>query len=309
MMKQPPPASVLPRTFKAGGALICLLGAAAVPPGGDFETLCADRTAVERVYYHHRTGTKPPFDQALPRASLERMVRREMKQEAVLRDRYAVAITPALLDGEVQRINTSTRAPEMLAEIKAALGNDPARFAHSFAKAILVERLLREKFENDDALHAAGRRQCEALRNHVLSAKASGAAPAQLVAQLQRLGSNRVMQATWRLTPRPADSHETPADPARIRAQSGPEASALSQPFGADTDPQHYFDDLPEPLQEVLKAQLRQAGDISAVIETPASFLLYLAREKNDSVLIAACLALPKRGFDHWLDGQPDPKP
>ena len=77
------------------------------------------------------------------------------EKEAVLRKVYGVAITPALLDAEVQRINTTTRAPDMLAEIKAALGNDPAKFAQAFAKPFLVERLLREKFDNDEALHAA----------------------------------------------------------------------------------------------------------------------------------------------------------
>jgi hypothetical protein len=31
----------------------------------------ADRAAIERVYYNHRTGQKPPFEQALPAAALE----------------------------------------------------------------------------------------------------------------------------------------------------------------------------------------------------------------------------------------------
>lgn len=41
-----------------------------------------------------------------------------------------------------------------------------------------------------------------------------------------------------------------------------------------------YFADLPGELQKVLRVQLRQPGDVSAVIETPGGFLLYVAKEK-----------------------------
>src|SRR5258708_127073 len=119
----------------------------------DFAALSADRAAIERVYYNHRLGEKPHFDQALPPTTLENLVRLDLRKEAALKKTYGVEITPAMLAAEVQRINTTTRAPEMLAEIKAALGDDAARFASIFAKPILVERLLRQKFDNDDALH------------------------------------------------------------------------------------------------------------------------------------------------------------
>ena len=48
-----------------------------------------------------------------------------------------------------------------LVEIKAALGNDTNRFARTMARPLLVERLLRDKFDNDDSLHATQRRECE----------------------------------------------------------------------------------------------------------------------------------------------------
>jgi hypothetical protein len=52
---------------------------------GDFTALCVDRAALERVYHAHRLGTKPDFDQAMPRALLERLVRLDLKKEAVLK--------------------------------------------------------------------------------------------------------------------------------------------------------------------------------------------------------------------------------
>ena len=66
-----------------------------------------------------------------------------------------------------------------------------------------------------------------------------------------------------------------------------------------------YFEDLAPVLQRVLRVQLRQPGDVSAVIETPGGFLLYLARGKSDQAFAVACLALPKRNYEQWLEEQP----
>src|ERR1035441_5468024 len=152
--------------------LLLLCSAAAW--GDDVALLMKDRAAIERVYYNHRVGQKQPFEEVLPSATLENLVRFDLKKEGVLRRTYGVTITPALLEAEVQRINTTTRAPDMLAEIKAALGNNAEKFASAFAKPFLVERLLRDKFDNDDALHGAQRREFERTFNELLAAKTNG---------------------------------------------------------------------------------------------------------------------------------------
>jgi hypothetical protein len=272
----------------------------------DFASLCADRTAIERVYYNHRTGTKPPFAEAMPQATLESLVGLDLKKEAVLRDPYGVTITPAMLDAEVQRINTTTRAPEMLAEIKAAFGNDPARFAEAFAKPFLVERLLHDKFENDDALHASLRQDCESIRTALLEAKTNGATAAQLLAQLQHAGSSAVQVVTWQMTPRPADTNAPAPDELEIKKRFGPDAQILSSPGAAAADRKSYFEDLPGELQRVLRVQLRQAGDVSAVIETPGGFLRYVATERTVRVLSVGCFSPPKRDYEQWLNEQKD---
>ena len=46
---------------------------------------------------------------------------------------------------------------------------------------------------------------------------------------------------------------------------------------------------------------LKTLRDVSAVIETPGGFLLYVAREKTDTALNVACLSLPKRSYEQWL--------
>jgi hypothetical protein len=274
----------------------CTAGAA------DFAALFADRAAIERVYYNHRTGAKPTFEESLPRATLEKLVQQDLKKETVLQKNYGVAITPALLDAEVNRINTTTRAPEMLAEIKAALGGEPARFAEAFARPLLVERLLRDRFENDDALHAATRRQCEQVRDALLAARAKGDSAPQLLAQLKQTNSNAVTETTWQLTARPAETNAPAADELEIKKRFGPDAQIISAPSGPVPERKFYFEELPPALQNVLRVQLRQPGDVSAVIETPGGFLLYVTKEKTETVLSVAGLSQPKRSYEEWLE-------
>src|SRR6478672_911930 len=113
---------------------IILLNLSIADASDNTDELCSDREAVERIYYNHRTGEKPPFEQTLARDEIKNLVRTELRKEAALHKSYAVNITPAMVEAEVQRIHRNTRAPEMLAELKAALGNDDARFARAVAR-------------------------------------------------------------------------------------------------------------------------------------------------------------------------------
>jgi|ERR1035441_8263672 hypothetical protein len=274
-----------------------------------FAVRCADRAAVEHVYYNHRLGEKPPFEQVLPAATLENLVRQDLRKEATLKQAYGVAITPALLDAEVQRINTTTRAPEMLAEIKAALGNDPARFARAMVQPIVVERLLRGRFDNDDRLHASLRRQVEQTRDALLTAKTNGADYGKLLALLKRSPSNAVAETVWQLGARPAETNAPAVDEMEIKKRFGPNAQVLGGPHPDGKGAKYYFEDLPGELQNVLRAQLRRPGDVSAVIETPGGFLLYVAKDKTDTLLSVSGLSLPKRSYEQWLKEQSESIP
>jgi O-methyltransferase involved in polyketide biosynthesis len=48
------------------GLTALILAMASAFAADDAASLCADRTAIERVYYEHRLGQKPPFEQVLP---------------------------------------------------------------------------------------------------------------------------------------------------------------------------------------------------------------------------------------------------
>jgi hypothetical protein len=57
-------------------------------------------------------------------------------------------------------------------------------------------------------------------------------------------------------------------------------------------------------LRQVLTVQLRNAGDVSAVIETPETFLLFVAVEKDAAQLSVAGLSIPKQDCDAWVVAQ-----
>jgi hypothetical protein len=233
-----------------------------------------------------------------------------------------------MVESEVQRINSTTRAPDILAEIKAALGNDPARFACAMVRPIVVERLLRQKFDNDDHLHAPQRREMERVRSRLtntvteLRRGPTGAASAKvperldadpgtvvsnLVGLLKQAPAGEFTETTWRLGARPAETSRTStADEVEIRKRFGSQAPLLSAP-GRDPGKEspQYFEDLPGDLQNVLRVQLRQPGDVSVVIEMPGGFLLYMCKARTADTLTVAALSLRKRSYEEWLAAQP----
>lgn len=267
-------------------------------------SLVTDRVAIERVYYTHRTGTKATFEQTLPPAAIESLVKLDRQRETVLVSVYGAGVTAAMLEVEVQRIDATTRAPEVLAELRHALGDDARRFARSVAKPILVERELRRRFDNDDKLHAAQRREAEQVR----------------VSLLAGLPVKNLQEVTWRLAARPGENAPAPfaaLTPTQAKAQSNAYtveatvqiAQVLASPDSAAADQQQsYFEDLDPELQHVLRMQLRQPGDVSAVIETAGGFLVFLAKSRNAETLAAASFSLPKRSYDDWLAQQPGDK-
>lgn len=284
-------------------AALVVLQISLLAGAADLAALCADRAAVERVYHEHRLGTKQPFEQTMPREMIERLVRLDLQKEAVLSKVYGVAVTPVMLAAEAQRINTTTRAPEMLAEVKHALGDDAARFDETFAKPILVERELHRLFENDGKLHASQRREAELAR-------------ASMLARQPVSGARDV---TWQLAPRPVQDAPAPsvaASPTKISASSNAytnEATAqiaqvIASPGGAAAagNENLYFEDLDPELQQVLRVQLQKPGDVSAVIETPGGFLVFQTKARTTETLAVTSLSIPKRGYDEWLASQPD---
>ncbi|MDB6055080.1 MAG: Kelch motif protein [Verrucomicrobiales bacterium] len=288
--------------------VLLLIAGTALAAG--FADLCADRTATERVYYNHRLETKQAFEQVMPPALVEKLVHKELQKEAALKKAWNVEVTSSQVTAEVERINTTTRAPEVLKELKAALGNDAERFARTVARPLVVEGELRKRFENDDSLHLAQRQAMEKLRATLLLARTNGAGTDKLIELLRTQKEGQFAISSWQLGKRPESPAEL-AEPTELQLKAqrefGPKAQILSSP-AAEKEHKLWFEDIQPDLQNVLRAQLRDAGDVSAVIEAPTGFLLYVAKGKSSTELSAAVLSLAKRSYDEWIEEQSNSK-
>lgn len=267
---------------------------------GDLAGLIEDRLAMDAVYDSHRLGQRGPAETTELEARSKASVQLDLQKEAVLKNIYAFTISPAIVEAEVKRINRTTRAPEMLAEIKTALGDDPIRFARSMARPIVAERELRRRFVSDDSLHVQQRAEAEKCRAALLAK--------EKVAEMH--------EATWLLSPRPEETAEANPTagqtlPTEVKAKSAlytVEATAqIAQVLGApaERDETMYFEDIDPELGRVLKAQLLEAGDTSAVIETNSGFLVFQAKEITDEIMTVVSKNIPKRSYEEWLRSNP----
>ncbi len=269
-----------------------------------FQALVADRKAVEKVYYDHRMGTKAPFEEVLPRAQVERLVNRDLEKERVLEKTYGINITDADVEAEARRIDEATRAPDVLAELKTALDNDPVRFGRTVVRPIVVENKLREHFESDPARHASERRKMEEVRADVLEAAKARASVDRMAEILREKGV--VHEAAWRVEEANGEAKTVPtvARSANYSAEAVVTPDAKRPGRGEEWIA---FEKLRPELQALLRAQLQKAGDVSAVVETDTAFTLFLARERSGPTLRVCALSIPKANYELWLNQQNRP--
>lgn len=262
--------------WAVGALLVALVAPAFAASVGE---LVDDRLAVERVYYAKQVGAKAPFEQAVPRSVIERRVQQELLKERVLKNVYRLEITPKLVAEEVARIERSTMAGDMLAQIKLALANNPDRFARSVAKPLVVDRVLRARFEADATQQAGKRAEAEKLRAQLLAAK-----PDERTALLK--SRTDVREVKWQLGAKPKATEV---------------AAARPTPLGAE---KQYLADLHADMQKVLAAQLQQPGDVSAVFGSDSNFALYVATSRTAEALTVQAVEMSRLNFDDWLTAQ-----
>lgn len=266
---------------------VCLLNLlSAYLNAGEPANLLADRAAIERVYHTNRTGNRQAFEETVRPEDLLRLVQLDQFKESVLKQTCGLEIQSSQIQAEVARINRETRAPQILAELKAALGNDPDRFGRAVIKPLLVDRALREWFENNPQLHLEQRSKLEALRATLLERRHGQEGVSAQLRAMREAVTTSPTETTWRL-PATTTSDDQPGKQPGTRS----------------------FTELHMELRTVLETQLRGPGDVSALIETPSDFLLFLARERTDSTLTTASVSVQKRTFDDWLRSQKPPDP
>src|SRR4051812_8343621 len=132
----------------------------------------ADRVAcqrsIEEVYWHHRAwpadarAMRPSFDDAVPAAVVGTKAGDAVRKSVALKRLWHVEISPAQLQAELDRIGAATKAPGVLRELFAALGNDPFLAAECLARPLLADRLIRAQYSQDDRFHGALRARARA---------------------------------------------------------------------------------------------------------------------------------------------------
>jgi N-acetylneuraminic acid mutarotase len=138
-----------------------------------FEERVAAQEAIEQVYFAHRTGGVVPFRDAVPRRILEEKVRTYLRQSRALERLWATPVTPEMLQAELERIARSTRFPERLAQIYAALDHDPVLIQECFVRPVLVDRLARSFFAYDRRIHAGSLEEIQTIRAWLASDRAA----------------------------------------------------------------------------------------------------------------------------------------
>jgi N-acetylneuraminic acid mutarotase len=139
----------------------------------------ADRVSyqrvIEEVYWRHRIwpkespDPKPSLDAVMSREQLEKKVSDDLRNSQALEDYWQRPITSEQLQAEMDRMAQHTKQSEILAELFAALGNDPFVIAECLARPTLAERLLTEWYACDERIHGELRQRAEAeLQAHPL---------------------------------------------------------------------------------------------------------------------------------------------
>ena len=144
------------RLALAVSILLPSLLAAAPPRSLTLEDRVAARRAIEEVYWRHRTwpagnpGSKPALDQVLPESAIRAKVEDDLRKSEALASVWNVRVGTAELQAEMRRMAAQTRNGAMLRELFAALDDDPYVIAECLARPLVVDRLARERFEDDD---------------------------------------------------------------------------------------------------------------------------------------------------------------
>jgi len=151
----------------------------AVPPSRTDLTL-QDRVraqrAIEEVYSKHRIwpaenpGAKPPLEAVLSEAQLRAKVEDSLRKSNAAEMVWGRPITAPQLQAEMERMAQRSRAPEVLQEVFAALGDDPRLIAETLVRQTLVDRLVRNWYSRDERFHGVTRRKAEAALARVTDA-------------------------------------------------------------------------------------------------------------------------------------------
>ncbi len=263
-------------------ALLATLGAygrgsgASERPTLTFEDRVRAQEAIERVYYGHLVGQSLPFEEVVPRSTIERKVRLYLRQSAALAQRWSSPLTADDLRGELERMARGTLMPERLGELYAALGNDSLLVEECLVRPILADRRARTLFANDRTIHAGPRAEAERLWAGI---------------------------ATGRISPHESRNGRSTIE--IIREGSPSAAGALGPPPGLTDNESPGVQTtvrqiVPAVEFETWLARFAGVPAAPALDEEDGHFLVHALLDRGSDRILAATYAVPKRSWDEW---------
>ena len=129
-----------------------------------FEDRVRYQERLERIRHLRRGGDPARFSELMPPEALEARVRRYLLQSSMV-DAYStrLSLTDAKLQAELERICRTTRAPQALKALLAALDNNAYLAREILVRPILAERMTRSLYASDASFHHDERLRAEAL--------------------------------------------------------------------------------------------------------------------------------------------------
>jgi hypothetical protein len=236
-----------------------------------------------------------PFDEVFPPSVIQNLVAADLHKERVLKKAYGVTVTQAMLEEEVRRIETDTKDEGTLARIKTALGPEREGYAQTVVRPIIVERLLRLKFYQDKAIHAAEREKAISSRRAMeTGSRIEGTEEQKLLlssrpAQVSPSASN--IPPSTANSSAPNYTNQATAQLAQVMGGGGQEPK----------DTKQYFSDLDPEQAAVLEKHLENPGDVSPIIETTEGFSIYEALEITSYFWKVRLCYIPRRSYEKWL--------
>ena len=113
---------------------------------------------------------KPQFAAIVNKDDIYYSVINSLKKQTALANEFGIEISAEMLQGELDRMARDSKDPNRLKELYMILGNNPASIAECVARPNLVNRILRNHYDNSQTIHEQSKLQAEfELKQYQLS--------------------------------------------------------------------------------------------------------------------------------------------
>ncbi|MBN2382606.1 hypothetical protein JXQ70_06970 [bacterium] len=122
----------------------------------DFDQRVHYQEQIERFYYEKREwpevnpGEKPSFNTAISSETISEKVADYCRKTNALHYFWDITIRSEELQAEIDRMLQNSKKPDQLKKLIRQLDDDPFLVAECFARPLLVDRIIREKYSQDE---------------------------------------------------------------------------------------------------------------------------------------------------------------